>query len=57
MTDCYFDLSNLEAELAKCNEQEHDNLAVEVESLKLQLKEHRKKNNIQMWRLQCAQSQ
>ena len=48
-------VANLQAEFAKCKEQEHGNLAAEVEGLKLQLEEQRKKD-IQMWRLQCAQS-
>lgn len=45
----------LRAELSKCKEQECGDLASEVESLKLQLKEQEKKNK-RMWRLQCMQS-
>ena len=39
----------------KCKEQECGELASEVQSLKLQLKEQEKKNK-HMWRLQCTQS-
>ena len=48
-------VANLQAELAKSKEREHDDLAAEVEGLKQQLEEQRKKNK-RMWRLQCAQS-
>ena len=48
-------VASLQAELAKCKEREHEDLAAEVESLNLQLEEQRKKNK-RMWRLQCAQS-
>ena len=43
-------------ELAKCKEQEGGDLATEVESLKLQLREQEKKSK-HMWRLQCMQAQ
>ena len=47
-------VANLQAELAKSKEREHDDLAAEVEGLKLQL-EYQWNKNEQMWRLQCTQ--
>ena len=41
-------VASLQAELAKCKEREHEDLAAEVESLNLQLEEQRKKNK-RMW--------
>ena len=46
----------LREELAKCKEQESGDLASEVESLKLQVREQEKKSK-HMWRLQCMQAQ